>query len=106
MILSQMREQAPVVNDLRVHRIPGSARNIGDDQAFLTQADVYEFYNLGIGDPHPISAVNKLGLGDLLDEVLALFPEGEDPRRSPYARSYNAPAPPSPCSSGEDQPYL
>lgn len=41
-------------------------------------ADVYEFYNLGIGDPHPVSAANKLGLGDLLDEVVALFPEGEE----------------------------
>ena len=43
-------------------------------------ADVYEFYNLGIGDPHPISAVNRLGLGDMLEEVVAHFPEniGED----------------------------
>lgn len=32
-------------------------------------SDVYEFYNLGIGDPHPISASSKLGLGDLLDAV-------------------------------------
>lgn len=38
-------------------------------------ADVYEFYNLGIGEPHPISAVNKLGLGDMLDEVMKYFPE-------------------------------
>lgn len=38
-------------------------------------ADVYEFYNLGIGDPHPISAVNRLGLGDMLDEVMSYFPE-------------------------------
>ncbi len=38
--------------------------------------DVYEFYNLGIGEPHPISSVNKLGLGDLLDEVISFFPEG------------------------------
>ena len=40
-------------------------------------ADVYEFYNLGIGDPHPISAINRLGLGDMLDEVMAHFPELE-----------------------------
>lgn len=33
-------------------------------------ADVYEFYNLGIGDPHPISAASKLGIGDMLDAVL------------------------------------
>ena len=37
--------------------------------------DVYEFYNLGIGDPHPISAVNRLGLGDMLEEVVSHFPE-------------------------------
>ena len=42
-------------------------------------ADVYEFYNLGIGDPHPISAVNRLGLGDMLEEIVAHFPEkGEE----------------------------
>ena len=35
--------------------------------------DVYEFYNLGIGDPHPISAASKLGIGDLLDAVMELF---------------------------------
>ena len=38
-------------------------------------ADVYEFYNLGIGDPHPISSIGKLGIGDMLDEVTALFPD-------------------------------
>lgn len=35
--------------------------------------DVYEFYNLGIGDPHPVSSLAKLGIGDMLDEVTALF---------------------------------
>ncbi len=35
--------------------------------------DVYEFYNLGIGDPHPVSASSKLGLGDMLDEVIKHF---------------------------------
>ncbi|MCR5279038.1 MAG: ribosome biogenesis GTPase Der [Lachnospiraceae bacterium] len=39
------------------------------------QADVYEFYNLGIGDPYPVSSVNRLGFGDLLDEVIKFFPE-------------------------------
>jgi len=39
------------------------------------QADVYEFYNLGIGDPYPISATEKTGLGDMLDEVVKYFPE-------------------------------
>lgn len=46
--------------------------------------DVYEFYNLGIGDPHPVSSIGKLGIGDMLDEVTALFPndveEEEDER--------------------------
>ncbi|MDE7352987.1 MAG: ribosome biogenesis GTPase Der [Acetatifactor sp.] len=36
-------------------------------------ADVYEFYNLGIGDPFPVSAVNKLGLGEMLEEVASHF---------------------------------
>ena len=37
------------------------------------QADVYEFYNLGLGDPFPVSAVGKQGLGDMLDEVTKHF---------------------------------
>ena len=39
---------------------------------------VYEFYNLGLGDPFPISSVNLMGLGDLLDEMVRHFPEGSD----------------------------
>ncbi len=35
--------------------------------------DVYEFYNLGIGDPIPLSASSRLGIGDLLDEVTKYF---------------------------------
>ena len=35
----------------------------------------FEFYNLGIGDPIPVSAANHLGLGDLLDAVVAKFPD-------------------------------
>ncbi|WP_408070926.1 ribosome biogenesis GTPase Der [Butyrivibrio sp. JL13D10] len=35
--------------------------------------DVYEFYNLGIGEPFPISAANKQGIGDLLEEVTKNF---------------------------------
>lgn len=47
--------------------------------------DVYEFYNLGIGDPVPISAASRLGLGDMLDIVVSYFPpkteaEEEDER--------------------------
>ena len=37
--------------------------------------DVYEFYNLGLGDPQPISAASQLGLGDVLDEVVKHFGE-------------------------------
>ena len=37
--------------------------------------DVYEFYNLGIGEPYAISSVNKLGFGELLDAVVEHFPE-------------------------------
>lgn len=37
--------------------------------------DVYEFYNLGIGEPVPISAASRLGIGDLLDKVIQHFPE-------------------------------
>ncbi len=41
------------------------------------EADVYEFYNLGLGDPIPISADQRIGIGDLLDEVVKLLPENE-----------------------------
>ncbi|MCR4778336.1 MAG: ribosome biogenesis GTPase Der [Lachnospiraceae bacterium] len=46
-----------------------------DDFKKLTP-DVYEFYNLGIGEPIPISSSSKLGIGDMLDEVIKYFPEG------------------------------
>ena len=39
------------------------------------QADVYEFYNLGLGDPIPVSASSRLGFGELLDEVVKNFPD-------------------------------
>lgn len=39
--------------------------------------DVYEFYNLGIGEPFPISAAGKTGIGDMLDELVSLFPNKE-----------------------------
>lgn len=38
--------------------------------------DVYEFYNLGLGDPQPVSASSKLGFGDMLDEVVRHFKSG------------------------------
>ncbi len=37
--------------------------------------EIYEFYNLGLGDPIPISASSRLGLGDMLDEVVSHFPD-------------------------------
>ncbi|MDD6328441.1 MAG: ribosome biogenesis GTPase Der [Eubacteriales bacterium] len=37
--------------------------------------DVYEFYNLGLGDPQPVSAASMLGIGDMLDQVVRYFGE-------------------------------
>ena len=99
-ILSQMREQAEIaINtadviifmvDVRQGLVDADA-NVADmlllsqkpvilavnkvDNVNKYMADVYEFYNLGIGDPHPISAANQMGLGDMLDEVIAHFGE-------------------------------
>lgn len=42
------------------------------------QNDVYEFYNLGLGDPVPVSAQGRLGLGELLDAIVSYFPERTD----------------------------
>lgn len=39
------------------------------------EMNIFEFYNLGIGEPIPVSASNHLGLGDLLDAVVAKFPD-------------------------------
>ena len=61
------RSQKPVV--LVVNKV---------DSFDKMMADVYEFYNLGIGDPHPISSVNRMGIGDMLDEVVSYFPEQVD----------------------------
>ncbi|WP_416198117.1 MAG: ribosome biogenesis GTPase Der [Sporanaerobacter sp.] len=43
-----------------------------------TPPDIYEFYELGLGDPVVVSAGQSLGLGDLLDEVVENFPEDKD----------------------------
>ena len=48
--------------------------NKADDFEQGTQ-ESYEFYNLGIGDPYPISATNALGIGDVLDAIYEKFPE-------------------------------
>mgnify|MGYP000791960589 CR=1 FL=1 len=37
--------------------------------------EAYEFYNLGMGDPYPISATNAIGIGDVLDKIYESFPE-------------------------------
>ena len=100
-ILSQMREQAQIAIDtadvilfvVDVHqglvdadsKVADMLRRSGKpvllvvnkvDSMQKYMMDVYEFYNLGIGEPHAISSVNKLGFGDLLDEVIKFFPEG------------------------------
>ena len=49
---------------------------VDDFNKFLI--DTYEFYNLGIGDPIPVSAANRLGIGDMLDKVIEHFPEESD----------------------------
>ena len=109
-ILSQMREQAQIaidtadvilfMTDVRQGLVDADAKvadmlrrshkpvvlvvNKTDDfQKFMP--DVYEFYNLGIGEPLPISAANRLGIGDMLDIVISHFPteaweEQEDER--------------------------
>lgn len=43
-----------------------------------TSDDIYEFYNLGLGDPMPVSATNALGIGDVLDEIYKHFPESNE----------------------------
>ena len=40
--------------------------------------DIYEFYNLGLGEPYPVSSANALGIGDVLDAVYEHFPEQEE----------------------------
>ena len=102
-ILSKMREQAQLAidmaevvilvvnvkdgvtaNDIEVSQMLLKAKkkivlavnkvdNIGDPPF-----EFYEFYNLGLGDPVAISAANGLGIGDLLDEVTALFSPDAD----------------------------
>ncbi len=101
-ILSQMREQAEIaistadviifLTDVRQglvdsdSKVADMLRKSGKKVVLVVNKvdnfqklmpDVYEFYNLGIGDPMPISAVSKLGLGDMLDEVVANFPANE-----------------------------
>lgn len=48
------------------------------DQVGPTNPDIYEFYNLGLGDPLPVSAMHGHGTGDLLDACLAQFPPEDE----------------------------
>ncbi len=99
-ILSQMREQAEIaigtadvimfITDVR-QGLQDSDAKVADllrrsgkpvvlvvnkvDNFEKYMPDVYEFYNLGIGDPFPVSAASMLGLGDMLDEVIKYFPD-------------------------------
>jgi GTP-binding protein len=41
-------------------------------------AEMYEFYNLGLGDPHPVSAANALGIGDVLDVIYDTLPKDDE----------------------------
>ncbi|HIW42326.1 MAG TPA: ribosome biogenesis GTPase Der [Candidatus Mediterraneibacter vanvlietii] len=100
-ILSQMREQAQIaidtadvivfITDVRQglqdadSKVADMLRRSGKPIVLVVNKvdnfekympDVYEFYNLGIGDPVPISAASRLGLGDMLDIVAQHFPEG------------------------------
>lgn len=95
-ILAQMREQAQIaidtadviifITDVRQglqdsdSKVADMLRRSGKPVVLVVNkvdsfqklmADVYEFYNLGIGDPIPISASSRLGLGDMLDAVAA-----------------------------------
>ena len=99
-ILSQMREQAQIaidtadviifITDVRQglvdsdSKVADMLRRSGKpvvltvnkvDNFDKFMPDVYEFYNLGIGDPQPISASSRLGLGDMLDVVISYFPD-------------------------------
>ena len=100
-ILSQMREQAQIaidtadviifITDVKQglvdadSKVADMLRRSGKPVVLVENkvdnfdkymADVYEFYNLGIGDPVTISAASRLGLGDMLDIVAENFPEG------------------------------
>ena len=102
-ILSQMREQAQIAIDMAdviwfmvdvKQGLQDADDKVADmlrrshkpviltvnkvDQPEKQQADVYEFYNLGIGDPVPVSSTGKLGLGDLLEETAKYFPDKDD----------------------------
>ncbi len=43
-----------------------------------TSDDIYEFYDLGLGDPHPVSSINALGIGDVLDAIYEELPKNDN----------------------------
>ena len=75
-ILSQMREQAEIAIATADVIMVLVVNKVDSFEKFMP--DVYEFYNLGIGEPYPVSASSMLGLGDMLDEVVKYFPEGSE----------------------------
>ena len=83
-ILSQMREQAQIAIDtadvivFRRSQKPVVLVVNKVDSVQKYMMDVYEFYNLGIGEPVAISAANRTGIGDMLDEIIKEFPEDLD----------------------------
>ena len=48
------------------------------DNVGKTPDDIYEFYNLGLGEPFPVSSTNALGIGDVLDEIYKYFQEQQE----------------------------
>ena len=53
--------------------------------SFQKQAnDIYEFYNLGLGEPIPVSAANQQGFGELLDAITTYFPQEEKEEAEEY----------------------
>ena len=51
--------------------------------------EAYEFYNLGMGDPYPISATNALGIGDVLDKIYESFPENIEENKEKLSKIIN-----------------
>ena len=64
------------------------------DQVGMTNPDIYEFYNLGLGDPIAVSAVHGHGTGDLLDACFAHFPRKRRKKRTPTSSRWRSSASP------------
>lgn len=68
------------------------------DQTGRENPDIYEFYNLGLGDPIAVSAVHGHGTGDLLDACFAYFPPRRKRRRTMTSSRWRSSASPTPAS--------